>query len=618
VVGTVELPGLKSFLEGAGIAATAVPAGADLRRYSVLAVTPEALTGGFPARLAAWVRGGGGLMIASTGWGWSQITGRPITEHPGSQFTAAAGLIWNSSLLSGDNGTVAVTPQISRAFHAGFALADLQAPRAGRGREAKQAMSAGRGRETKQAMSSCLLAVGSLPASETAFRQQLRQVAGRTSPVPTAAKPIRAADARAALALAVAVTEAKQAPAEQVRALAAAADFPGSTPAGAPRVSRKVSVNAAAPGWASTGLYVPAGSVVTVSLPFPALKGSWSLRVGAHSDELWSLDAWQRAPDITRVFPVSQRATRIASGFGGLLYVQVPEDAGTGNVEAQVEGVVEAPLFQLGKTRLQEWRREVRNRPGPWAELAGRRVIFTVPSSAIRNLQDPQSLLELWDRLVESQEKLVARAPRRTPERIVADRQISAGYMHSGYPIMTPIDESMHQALNEAKLRAEGTWGHLHELGHNLQDEAWTFDGAGEVTNNVLVLYNFEKVLGLPFASGHPEIKDKAQRTARINKYRADGAKFETWKDDPFLALMMYIELIEGFGWAPLERVFAEYRALSASDLPTTDEARRDQWMIRVSRAVNRNLGPFFQRWGVPVSNRARQQVSRLQAWPGP
>jgi hypothetical protein len=276
---------------------------------------------------------------------------------------------------------------------------------------------------------------------------------------------------------------------------------------------------------------------------------------------------------------------------------------------------VEAPLFVLGQTAPADWRAAVRDRPAPWAEMAGRSVIFSVPSELVRAIDDPTPLMQLWDRIVAAQDRLADLPPRVRPERIVADRQISAGYMHSGYPIMTPIDDSARLAMSEPRLRAEGSWGHFHELGHNHQSPDWTFNGTGEVTNNVYAMYVYAQVLNKPFDSGHPAIRDRAAREERVRRYRQNGAKFDQWKQDPFLALTMYIQLIEGFGWSPYERVFAEYRRLPAAERPHTDDEKRDQWLLRFSRAVGRDLGPFFQSWGVPTSDRARASLHDLPIW---
>jgi hypothetical protein len=223
--------------------------------------------------------------------------------------------------------------------------------------------------------------------------------------------------------------------------------------------------------------------------------------------------------------------------------------------------------------------------------------------------------MTLWDEIVAAQDAFVSLPRRDRPERIVADAQISVGYMHAGYPIMIPIDDSIKLGLNHARLRREGSWGLFHELGHNHQSGDWTFDGTGEVTNNLIVLYVFDKALGLRFDSGHEEIRDRAARNRRIHAFITKGAPFLEWKNDAFLALMMYIQLYEAFGSKPFEEVFAEYRRLPDAARPKSDDEKRDQWLMRLSKATGKNLGPFFQAWGIPTSEPARASIENLPGW---
>ena len=53
------------------------------------------------------------------------------------------------------------------------------------------------------------------------------------------------------------------------------------------------------------------------------------------------------------------------------------------------------------------------------------------------------------------------------PQRFVTDRQISLGYMHSGYPIMTHLDAA-ERFVDLERLSTKGDWGMFHEMGHNL------------------------------------------------------------------------------------------------------------------------------------------------------
>ena len=70
-----------------------------------------------------------------------------------------------------------------------------------------------------------------------------------------------------------------------------------------------------------------------------------------------------------------------------------------------------------------------------------------------------------------------------------------------------------------------------------------------------------------------------------------------------------------GFGWETYKKVFAEYRALPKEMRPKTDDEKRDQWMVRFSKAARRNLGPFFEAWGVKTSAAARDSIKSLPAW---
>jgi len=222
--------------------------------------------------------------------------------------------------------------------------------------------------------------------------------------------------------------------------------------------------------------------------------------------------------------------------------------------------------------------------------------------------------MKFWDLVLDADADLIGIPhDRKRPERIVPDTQISAGYMHSGYPIMTFLDHSVEHSLSTVQMK-QGSWGHFHELGHNHQQGDWTFGGTTEVTCNLFSLYVCETLCGLPPGTGHEAMQPDAV-AKRLRKHLETRASFERWKDDPFLALTMYNQLRASFGWEPYKKVFAEYRALPKSERPRNDDEKRDQWMVRFSRTVGKNLGPFFETWGVPTSETARASIKDLPAW---
>ena len=77
----------------------------------------------------------------------------------------------------------------------------------------------------------------------------------------------------------------------------------------------------------------------------------------------------------------------------------------------------------------------------------------------------------------------------------------------------------------------------------------------------------------------------------------------------------MYEQMVQEFGWEPFKKVFREYRALPQAERPNTTLEKHDQWMMRMSKACGRNLGPFFEHWGIPTSPRARDSIKDLPQW---
>jgi hypothetical protein len=612
-VAAIRRPALAAFLKKADFAAQEVDGKkllGGLESFDVVCLDAnETADPPLAEALLRFVQGGKGVLMTSLGWGWLQLhPGKTlVADHPGNRFLARAGIAWADGYLERTAPSGFAAAEISPLVHAGQALDALIDQRRGRRKlDAK---------ELGQASLTLELTVRTLPHGPGAITGALRRLGSKTAidMVPRPKKPLTAELALERILLTAQLAENERLPPEKVCAHPAAAVFPGSVPKGAERVRRGVSIDTKVPGWHSTGLYAAAGEVIEVKLPSEAAGKGLAVRIGCHSDGLWGLSQWRRVPAICTQRPLTQPDVRIASAFGGLVYIDVPQRCALGRIDAAVRGAVEAPYFVFGTTSKEEWRKTIRQRPAPWAELATDRVIVSVPSGVVRSLDNPEEVLDVWDKILDACADLAARpVQRERPERYVADEQISAGYMHAGYPIMTHLDAAESMASKERLLA--GNWGLFHEMGHNHQSGDWTFAGAGEVTCNLFSLYVCETVCRLK-GPGHPAVSMGETRDKAYRKYAATGPDFKKWQADPFLALTMYVQLREGFGWEAYRKVFDEYRKLPAAERPKNDEEKRDQWLVRFSRTVNRNLGPFFQAWGVPTSQSARKSIAHLPAW---
>lgn len=552
-----------------------------------------------------FVRAGGGFSCFSCPWGWSQVRKKPVSEAPLNRILTPAGL----ALADG-------YAELTTA--GGFAVSGAPGPEFNAGRAVDLLEKSDQGADKKlagQAAATAVLAARTMPRIDSLLRPRLAKLLATRADglTPSEKNPLKESRALDRVLLTVQLEDLSHLPPEKVGAHPAAANFPGATPPDAARVTVTVDVKAAADGgaagWLSTGAYAAPGAVVTVSCP-GGEKSGLRVRIGCHQDDLWALPEWKRAPAIDRSWPMDAASIRVANAFGGPVYIEAPEGLKAG-VKVTISGVVEAPLFVLGTTTDEAWR-TIRERPAPWAELACGRVVLSVPTSVARKIDNPTAIMEHWVRVMDAVADLAGRPRERSrPERYVADVQISAGYMHSGYPIMTHLDAAAF--MTDLKGLTDQGWGPYHEMGHNHQDGMWTFEGTTEVTCNLFTMYVLETVCGVEHVETGRVLNDEGTRK-RV-KHLAEGAKFQAWKSDPFLALQMYAMVKREFGWAPFKKVFAEYRDLPRAERPKGDDEKRDQWMQRLSRAVGRNLGPFFEAWGVPTSAAAREALAGLPVW---
>ncbi len=556
------------------------------------------------------LEGGLGIVAGMPGWGWQQLhpKQRLATDNMANRLLAPAGLVWGADTVQKPSDGVLEVGRIPAPLaHAGRALAALSAETAGslRLEPARRAT----------AVAALVRAIGDVPPGDELLLPRLQEALGDRPEAafhPSRKTPLTDEHGLARVLLAYEVERGRGRTPADIEAHPAAATFPGPVPAKAPRVRRTLRIDTAVPDWHGTGLYAAPGEVVTLTVPKQAADAGFTLRMGAHKDRLWNKPAWHRVPEITRSWPVRAAQVEAANAFGGLLYVVVPRGAALGVIEVTLEGAVEAPRFVLGETTNEEWLRSTRAAPAPWAELETRKVILTVPSSVVRKLDDPEALLVWWDRVMDGCADLAAMPRERArPERYVTDVQISAGYMHAGYPIMTHLDAAP-RFVDLEKLSTKGDWGMFHEMGHNHQRRDWTFAGTGEVTVNLFSLYLMETVCKK--GVGHRAMSPESIAKNRA-KFLEAPDRFALWKRSPFLALIPYYELKRAFGWDAYKKVFAEYRDLPKGERPRGDDAKRDQWLTRMSRTVGRNLGPFFESWSIPTSAEARAAVADLPAW---
>lgn len=534
-----------------------------------------------------WIVSGGALCATVCPWGWLQVhnsQGVNLTEDlAANRFLASAGFQFSDGYAGAKvDGKFVMDRAAAREVSCSILIALIEA------------------KLLPQDLTPLEDALRFLPKEEDTFLPRLLAVLPElkadNAPVPDRA--LKAKDhPLERLAVIARHQELELSNSTDARTTPGADHFPGASGADATTYAKSLYLDPTVPGWQSTGLYLDPGQVLT--LGFDGEGSGWKVRIGAHADRLWHKDRWPRWPEVSRVMPLQPQ---VQAPSGGLVYFEA-ESKMAEPLLVVAMGAAEAPYWVSGETSAKVWKR-TREAPAPWAELQGKYLILTLPSSAVRDLEDPQELMDWWDRTVAEQFAFGAEPPPERPERFVSDVLISAGYMHAGYPIMMHLDVAEPKAngkpavlVDLKELQSKGNWGCFHELGHNRQKPSWTFQGTGEVTNNLFSLYSGEVMSGIePWNNPWLENQKLAGRA-----YLRDGADFSVWKRKPGIALLCYAQIQKEFGWEPFQATFAAARALPKEERPRSEADKHTFWVRQMSLATGQDLRPFHAHWGWPL-----------------
>ncbi|XP_042072879.1 TRPM8 channel-associated factor homolog [Haplochromis burtoni] len=360
--------------------------------------------------------------------------------------------------------------------------------------------------------------------------------------------------------------------------------------------------------WISTGLYLSPGMKTYIAIPPQIVNKDWKIQIGCQTDSLHHHEELKRPPSVHERFPVTSEMIQVWNLWGGLIFLVAPPKTQVKGLEVIVQMAVPAPYYKSGVTTAAQWSL-LRTAPSPWAELEFENIILTVPSDAVRGLERPDELAALWDEIMRAIADLAAK-PHKFPrkERFVADVQISAGWMHAGYPIMA-------HKVSAAELvgvkKGKEMWGPIHELGHNQQRGCWEFPpNTTECTCNLWSVYVHEEVLGLHRGQAHGAMTAE-NRQSRAKDYVAGGRKPESWS--MWVALETYMQLQERFGWDAFKKVFTAYHHMK--DIPKDNKGKMNLYAETFSQTVGMDLTGFFKAWGWPIETATEGKLSTLPPW---
>jgi hypothetical protein len=418
-------------------------------------------------------------------------------------------------------------------------------------------------------------------------------------------------------------------PSDRTPAHESAELFPGLVAPDVPRVTRTVAIDGDVPDgshemWRSTGLYAPPGEAVTLRLPPSVIGGGIHVQIGASFDNVMPHAGWLapgaigRFPWITAGRLVQAEEIEISGAFGGPLHIVIPTGSALGSFDVEIDGAVEAPALSLSSSGAALWKAELED--APLTELQSDNVIITIRSSVVASIADPVATLQQLDGIIAAEADLVGVDSDQSGSEIIPQRLVFDPFeewgAHSGYPIH--MTQSWDAELVDSGVwpGGSGLWAYLHEFGHNHQQGMWTLDHMWEATCNILAVYAFETVLGLPMSEAWGGNLEPTTMYQRTQNWLNSGQPYSTQGYDIGLYFFLYVK--EAFGWAPFDAMFAEYRALPPGSRPQTEQEKIDQLAVRLSNATGHNLVPWFETFRFPLSAWVPGEVDDLPPWDSP
>lgn len=551
---------------------------------------------------------GGGLMIAEYGTGYEWWWEKDLPEAPGNLLLREAGIGFSERYPLGYTGTVSVANRAAGQVNAETVL-EIIAGVPGYSES-----------DTTRAFWVLSQFATVLPPDDP-LQKQVEFVGSMRLSTITATPQTPVSDAQEKALLNWESSLLLQKDPAQIGAHRSADALFGTIPPAAPRVGRTVTIDPSLGRWHSTGLYAAPGEVVTVKIPAALSGAGIKVRVNGCTDNISGRDIWLRSPVVSRLYDIDSDTVPVANAFGGAIYVDLGNAApGGAPFAVTFSNAVEAPFFVLGENTNQEWIDTLRDLPAPFAELVCDRLALALPSSMIRDLENPVELMTFWKGVVDRMDYVGGfEHLRNEGERIQIDVQISAGYLHSGYPMMGPFMAGP-ELVDLAYLTGTGSWGWFHELGHEMQrrpDKSWsyynpyTWDGQVEVTVNIFANAALEYASVDPPVSGHQFSAHPLEVARRAIASVAAGTSLSD--RDPY---PLYYQLSDLFGWEGYRAVFQSYHDDALNDpgaLPANDQEKKDQWLLRWSRVTGHDLRSYLvDHWGLDVSANALQETANL------
>ncbi len=342
---------------------------------------------------------------------------------------------------------------------------------------------------------------------------------------------------------------------------------------------------------------VDAGSPATVSLAI-GTRGPWKAFNGGAGTDLF----------VTALTAGTQSVTAPQDGI-----VYVINHSETQTAALTISGGSAHPVWVKDRTTSAEFAMQLAQWTGPIVSFVGERMFADIQRRVVDDLSsrgvvwDAAVTVATLDRVLSSTcdvyglSYAAVGVARKHPGRVY----FSGADSGAGWAFATNqwLCFQVDTGASETLLVEPDSWGIWHEVGHTFQTPSYTWGGLGEVTVNISSLALQQRHTGHHRLDEWPEAKD------RIARYFAqavgDRSFAQLTDEDPFYPLFLFDQLRQSFGEGFYPAVDQAYRVrrIRGLSMPSPDQDKKDLFAQVASKVADRDLGPFFTAWGVPLSS---------------
>ena len=453
--------------------------------------------------------------------------------------------------------------------------------------------------------------------------------------------------------------------------------WPGPVSASAPRLKPTVTIDATYntdPGYVNngqntvyrmTGYYAAPGEYVSLKVNSSAINSNLIVEIGTSTFPLGT-GTRNRFQNVVKSFKITSQEFKIASPFGGPIYIRVPDKTNLGNIDITLDNVVKMPFFSIktgSETSLSEYKEELAKGHVKWVDWESDNFLTTVTLPMANYVEeevgDPTSLMSKWSDTFQVFQDVSGRPSKRIrAEYIRFDRMNPVGGTWAGasYPMYLygkdPNDPDdayanthvINVGFQTSDIYAQGETGldgeHfiiLHEMGHLHNMPTLPDEVESNVNFPAVAVYNlvFNETIDDSFVYSLQQRLNREEAMMdwfispnfRIgNGMHHEDRGFDLGAPDFTGNEMMYqnrghgkyVELGALFGWESVGKINKFYYD---EGLPTifpdtkSHDVTRDDFIINASETLGINLSPLFDIWGtVPEEKSTIRELSILES----